>query len=120
MNDTHLCPRRSEMGITDSSHPFKVPNSDHWRMRDGHRTCSWCGSLHPDDFMECAEVGKKLTPTDKNYKVYVDNTTKFYFQHLSEAQKTRFVELMNGSLLIFAEPGFFYVLPFFAQRKSAT
>lgn len=37
-------------------------------------TCDYCGSLMPDAFMERLEAGTiKLGPTDKNYKVYVDN-----------------------------------------------
>lgn len=42
---------------------------------------------------------------------------KFYFQHLSEAQKRRFIELMNGKLTI-GYPGHFYRLPFFIQRVT--
>ena len=30
------------------------------------------GSLHPDLFMELVKAGAALTPTDKNYKVYVE------------------------------------------------
>src|SRR6476469_3972686 len=34
---------------------------------------NWDGSLHPDLFMELVESGKAvLTPTDKNYKVYIE------------------------------------------------
>lgn len=38
--------------------------------KDG--TCSYCGSISPDIFFKALEDGCKLTPTDKNYKVYVD------------------------------------------------
>lgn len=35
--------------------------------------CSWDGSLHPDVFMDWLEKpGTVLTPTDKNYKVYIE------------------------------------------------
>jgi len=34
--------------------------------------CSWDGSLHPDLFMSLVREGATLTPTDKNYKVYVE------------------------------------------------
>lgn len=58
------CPRRIEG-------PFKLPNEDSWRKDD---TCSYCGSLNPDTLMLRLESGDvELTPTDKSYKVYVDN-----------------------------------------------
>ena len=38
---------------------------------------------------------------------------KFYFQHLSEAQMRRFVELLNAKKLSLDVPGHFYVTPFF-------
>lgn len=65
-----------------------------------------------------------LTPTDKNYKVYVEGAginTKFYFQHLSTDQKKRFVDCMNetGKLKLDL-PGYFYVLPFFCRSFPDT
>jgi hypothetical protein len=33
--------------------------------------CSFCGSLHPDTFMELLEQGAELGPTDKSYKAYI-------------------------------------------------
>ncbi len=38
---------------------------------------------------------------------------KFYFQHLSDAERVRFVELLNAGVLRIGMPGRFYVLPFF-------
>lgn len=59
------CPRRVE------SPSFKVPDEDHYRDDD---TCSYCGSLNPDTFMDRLEAGDiEVGPTDKNYKVYVEN-----------------------------------------------
>lgn len=35
--------------------------------------CPYDGSMHPDEFMTYLEKpGTRLTPTDKNYKVYID------------------------------------------------
>lgn len=69
------CPRRIEepgpwehaIGL-DSWRPPR--NND---MLGGHvRTCSFCGSMHPDDLMEGLRSGGLLLgPTDKDYKVYV-------------------------------------------------
>lgn len=107
MTDKQFCPRAQESGGGPDS-PFKPPEMT-WR-EDG--TCSYCGSLSEDSFFQAIEAGVKLTPTDKNYKIYVDvkvhGAGKFYFQHLSDEGKTKFIELMNA-------PGYFYVLPFFAS-----
>lgn len=100
------CPRRIEG-------PFKLPKHDEWI----NGCCSYCGSLEPSEFMRRAEAGEELTPTDKNYKVYVGGSSKFYFQHLDETQGRRFVELLNAKALKFAFPGHFYVLPFFMRHE---
>lgn len=104
------CPRRvDEWGPWD--HEAVV---DTWRE---DRTCSFCGSLEPSDFLEAARGGAELTPTDKNYKVYVGERRKFYFQHLDAAGRVEFVELLNSQKLNLRYPGHFYVLPFFVERK---
>lgn len=79
------------------------------------RSCSFCGSLPPDDFMDLVRAGEMLGPTDKTYKVYVGepNHSKFYFQHLSEDQRREFFELYRTDRLAVGYPGHFYVLPFF-------
>jgi len=123
MSDTFLCPRRSELGIDPTVH--KVPELDSWApprnegrgINDTVRTCSWCGSMHPDDFFAAIERGEEIGPTDKNYKAYVgDSVGKFYFQHLGDEQKKRFVELVNSKAMKIGYPGHFYVLPFFLGR----
>jgi hypothetical protein len=38
---------------------------------------------------------------------------KFYFRHLSNDQRQRFVELLNAKRVKIGYPGHFYVLPFF-------
>lgn len=106
-------------------------------------SCSFCGSLHPDTFMEWLEAGAEITPTDKSYKAYlkcpypnerygetkVEQTdsggsitsvygqeAKFYYQHLSAEQRQRFIELYNEKKLTIGYPGDFYRLPFFCSR----
>ena len=120
MSTTMTCPRRSEGPGYD-----KV-DADSWR---DDRTCSYCGSLHPDDFMALAAGGTMLDPTDKPYKVYVKGVTtngsgKFYFQHLSAEQQRQFVDLLNSKTLNIGYPGHFYTRPFFigivAKDEGAT
>jgi hypothetical protein len=92
--------------------------TDVWR--GSGRKCSYCGSMDPAIFMQHIEEGGEITPTDKPYKVYVERCgQKFYFEHLSQEQQTRFIELLNQRKLKIAHPGHFYVLPFFIARVSA-
>lgn len=117
---TFKCERRRENEVFDDNGPFKLSKVDHWGEREGKRCCSYCGSLHPDDVFAEIEKGGTLTPTDKNYKVYVSGggSGKFYFQHFSPEQQQRFVDLMNDGKVKLAYPGHFYALPFFCKRKA--
>ena len=81
-------------------------------------TCQYCGSLLPVEFMHRARLGTELEPTDKNYKVYLGDGRKFYFQHLDEAQREEFFQLFKTKKLTIGYPGHFYVLPFFIGRKA--
>lgn len=133
---TQRCPRRDEQPNPEA-YSDGTPTPDKWQNWSGNSTCSYCGSMHPDDFMIVARLGNiDLGPTDKNYKVYVGNT-KFYFQHLSENQKREFVGLYNmrprrqynvndlsfkivadgGGKMVVGYPGRFYVLPFFMSAS---
>ncbi len=105
------CPRRNETG-------FGASVEDCWRDDD---TCSYCGSYSPSKLMEHLEAGTvELEGTDKNYKAYLHVEgrahTKFYFMHLDEPQKRRFVDLYNEKKLRFVAGGKFYVWPFFMVR----
>ncbi len=105
--------------------PFRYSEEED-RWGEDH-TCSYCGSFDPGLLMSRLEAGDvELGPTDKSYKVYLKNAggeefrsgmAKFYFQHLSEEQARRFVELMNEKKLKVGEPGHFYVLPYFVGRS---
>lgn len=133
--EEHLCPRRSEVGPQ-----FRLPDHDTWDRRDGAkgpRTCSYCGSLHPEDFFILWIDDGEIGPTDKNYKAYLRHPIsqtgqfKFYFMHLDEAQRHRWIDTYNeipetnrahddsagtyepgpGPRVGF--PGYFYQRPFF-------
>lgn len=67
---TFLCPRREE----SFGGPSWAPSHDEWRGKDPRRTCSWCGAMHPDDFLAAVRAGLTIGPTDKNYKAYVEET----------------------------------------------
>ena len=168
---TDYCPRAIENGGgPDSPHRPPYNGAMTWEARHGQRACSYCGSMHPDDFFAAAEAGAQLGPTDKNYKVYVDvaeprvgqpgvfasanydagagwvavtaenvatlpqeptrprigdwvrvspfsatRREKFYFQHLSDEQQQRFIDLLNARKLNIGIPGHFYQPPFFVR-----
>ena len=68
------CPRR----MTDFGPWERAEGLDEWRDDRGlvgqnqvGLSCSFCGSLHPDRFMELAREGWTVVPTDKNYKAYL-------------------------------------------------
>lgn len=75
--DKHTCPRRSELFSVGSG----VWGEDTWRKgtsfsghekNDNFRSCSYCGSIHPDDFMRViVDDGWIVEPTDKSYKAYL-------------------------------------------------
>ena len=95
------CGRRYDFGIEAQVHQ----GLDRWlRFKvGGDRVCSYCGSLHPDDFFdivgraaEAPEDGAydafpRVEPSDKGYKIYANRTgvrnateggIKFYSHHL--------------------------------------
>ena len=69
------CPRR----MTDFGPWERAENLDTWDKRGGGIVgqekigpgCSFCGSLHPDRFMELVREGWVVGPTDKGYKAYL-------------------------------------------------
>lgn len=110
-----ICGRRSDFLC---ERPLKEGEpEDSWR---DNNTCSYCGSYDPSLLLkDIEEKGITLTPTDKNYKVYVEGLprgfTKFYFQHFDGEQKQRFVDLLNQGKVKLGYPGYFYVRPYFIK-----
>ena len=83
------------------------------------KTCSYCGSLHPEEVLLRIQEGNELIPTDKNYKAYIylpSGQKKAYFQHFEERHKNQFIKLLNAGIVKIAFPDHFYVLPFFVQK----
>lgn len=116
-NATHTCPRR---GFPAGTRATDVRLMDDWKTRkDNKRTCSYCGSLHPNDFIDAVTAGIEIGPTDKDYKVYVKlgEFTKFYFQHLPKDQQQMFVDAINAKTVNIGAPGHFYVFPFFMTQS---
>lgn len=92
-SEKQVCPRREEGFVPAWSKP-----PDHWSVHyNGDRTCTFCGSMHVDQFLAvCAEIAEDRLPGAmvefcKGYKFYVtrpgirnamDGAIKFYSQHL--------------------------------------
>lgn len=107
MSERFCCRRRSENPIE----PKYRDDLDWWREDN---TCSYCGSLNPDEVIRLIEAGSQVTPTDKNYKIYLGDRKKVYFQHFAQSHVDRFIELYNAKKMRIAEPGYFYTRPYFA------
>lgn len=110
--------------------------ADDW---DSDNTCTYCGSLNPAEFMARLQAQDvKLSPTDKNYKVYVENDggpmflhsykkngtivhesrdiAEFYFYHLNEIERNEFISMYNAKKVKMVEG--FYVLPYFCSQAG--
>lgn len=70
------CPRRmSDFGPWDRAEGLDEWTTGHGLVGqdDVGPSCSFCGSLHPDRFMELVREGWVVGPTDKNYKAYLES-----------------------------------------------
>jgi hypothetical protein len=133
---TQTCPRRmQEMGPWEHGEGLDSWREDGRREVEAGTFCSFCGSLHPEKFLELIAEGWVVEPTDKNYKAHlgrvrsaeertaepgealppIASRAKFYYQHFTEDQQQRFVDLYNSSAMRIGRPGYFYVLPFFMR-----
>ena len=99
---------------------FPIP---HWKDTD---TCSHCGSMRPSIALKAIRDGAKVTPTDKNYKIYVEGinlpgcpANKCYLNHFSESQAIEFVLLWETGKMNLACPGTFYSGLCFGIYKDA-
>ena len=75
------------------------------------------GTCRIDEPSKPGEIMKD--PIDQTHWVWAtreSDDSKFYFQHLSEDQMGRFIELLNGKKLKIGYPGYFYQLPYFIAR----
>lgn len=109
------CGRRDDMfGVNRGD--AELP--DTWDMGpDGNRTCSYCGSIHPDDLMKICRLVLEderysVDGTDKSYKVYVripgvvnasQGAIKFYKQHAPRDASKEDQELFSAALTLSSE-----------------
>ena len=124
---SHVATEHPEHLVTCPRQGESFRGTDPQAFWEKDRTCSYCGSLSEDLFFEQIEKGAKIGPTDKSYKVYIDlidhdvrGAGKFYFQHLSDEGRDKFIQLHNANKITIGYHGYFYVMPFFCGSKKAT
>lgn len=72
MNNQQTCPRRmQEIGPWEHK-----TNLDTWETVGNDRCCSFCGSMHPEDFERVCELAisddtTRIEQSTKSYKVYI-------------------------------------------------
>jgi hypothetical protein len=116
MNESHTCARRAEHWLAAGE-----KNSDTWRQVGNDHCCSYCGSMHPDEFaaflksvVSDPDPNVKVIDTDKQYKYYVrrphisnamQGAIKFYMQHApidpdhQDRYQREFVDLLRAALI---------------------
>ncbi|MFI8535348.1 hypothetical protein ACIGMX_34525 [Streptomyces aquilus] len=95
-DDTQTCPRRMH-----EAGPWEhAADLDAWTTGHGVAgqdsiglSCSFCGSLHPDRFLELVREGWIVGPTDKSYKAYLDRPAT---EEDQRARKERWLETAQG------------------------
>lgn len=103
------CPRKREHGLRrPEDAPYSrvkfLQNKAEWTRKG---TCTWCGSLRPDIFLDALEAGAEYGATTKSYKAYlygpkapsVGGACKVYFQHFHEHDWKRFREIAESQSL---------------------
>jgi len=98
-----------ELGPTDKSYKVYVHNLGGEQFKQSYRI---------DEPSKPGEIMKD--PMDQSHWVWetrLRDECKFYFQHLSDEQRQRFVELLNDKKLKLSYPGYFYRMPFFIEKK---
>ena len=91
--ERQTCPRR----LSDWGPWERTEGLDSWTTGHGLRgqdevglSCSFCGSLHPDRFMQLVRDGWIVGPTDKGYKAYLESPLT---DEQKAAKRDRWMEL---------------------------
>ena len=105
-----------ELGPTDKSYKVYVKNAGGEPFKQTYRQC-------PPPETKIVD-GKEITTrcagpdTCTHWVTRERDETKFYFQHFTEAQARRFIDLLNEKKLKIGYPGHFYVRPFFIGNSK--
>jgi len=105
-SEKHTCLRRtSQIGPWDRSE-----NLDTWEKRGKDRVCSFCGSMHPDEFLKfCKDVdgiNRYVLQSDRKNKFYIrrpevnnagEGAIKFYLHH-SKGFSDEEIAIIKGAI----------------------
>ena len=109
-----------KLGSTDKNYKVYVENDGGKPFSQSYRDCPkdkrMIGASGNEYYVSSCDQGPEACT---HWVTRETNGAKFYFQHLNESQKIRFIEMMNeeGKLKFQGNYGF-YVLPFFAKGKE--
>jgi hypothetical protein len=117
----------TEAEIAASPFVYHSHSQPHWREDN---TCSHCGGMKPSIALDAIKNGATVVPTDKNYKIYIEQVpggkmlpsspaNKCYLNHFSESQAVEFVLLNKQGKMKLATPGHFYSGLCFGIYKDA-
>jgi len=111
IEEHHLCPSRPGTPKAPG-----YPETDTWRvLPNGDRTCSFCGSLHPDDWLRLMGEAKDpesrtlIDKSNKGYKFYVhqagvqnalEGGIKFYNWHIPSADWAAQANAMHQEVMV--------------------
>jgi ferredoxin len=108
----------ASVGSTDKNYKAYIENDGGESFKQTYREC-------PRDKEMTGAAGNKYMASScaegpdacTHWVTREVSQTKFYFMHLSESQRTHFIELLNSGRIKFSGGFRFYVLPFFIRRK---
>jgi hypothetical protein len=116
------CPRRmGQFGDWD-----REEGLDRWTSGDAdRRTCSFCKSMHPDEFMMLIRSGGNVGRTQVPYEAPVvdrsgETVGKIDYLHLTDRQQAQFADMMRDESHHLGADGSIAATPFFAKVRVSS
>lgn len=102
-----------ELGPTDKNYKVYVKNNGGEPFKQTYRQCP------PPErkVVDGKEIIERCAGPDTctHWVTRERDETKFYFQHFTEEQARKFIDLLNEKKLHIGYPGHFYIRPFFIK-----
>ena len=109
-NEPTTCPRR----MNEPGGWRQQEGLDEWGQDGDVRRCTFCHSLHPDDFLDQLADGVTYTPGTSATQAKIGDAT-FLYQHMDSEQMARFMDIMDSGKIVFGYPGYMPRRPFFME-----
>lgn len=108
-------PNADKPAIIASSNAAEAPG-DNWIFLTKQNIASLCAGFSKQDYDYAQQWNlDRWVMISKHPPMKQD---KFYFQHFTEEECQKFIELYNSRKMKLGYPGRFYVSPFFARRVA--